>query len=249
MEKYFTINDAGCSVKCKLYYTGRIETVIFAAHGFAGNKESNAFHRFAEKVLPKYKNSALLCFDLPCHGEDNSPKLTLERCDTYFTLVLNYIRSLPDVKRVFATAISFGGYLTLKYIHEHGCPFEKVALRCPALVMHWLLLNVVMSEDERQKLGHAKELSVGFAKKVRITKAFVDELGENDITKLDFSDYMDTVFIAHGTADEVVPYEPVRDFADNNGIDLLSVEGADHRFTDPKKLEKALNEFIAFFGL
>lgn len=247
MEKYFTINDAGCSVKCKLYFTGRIETVILAAHGFAGNKESNAFHRFADKVLPKYKNTALLCFDLPCHGEDNSPKLTLERCDTYFTLVLNYIRSLPDVKRVLATAISFGGYLTLKYISEHENPFEKIALRCPALTMHRLLVNTVMTEDERQKLSRVRELPVGFAKKVRITKAFVDELAETDITQWDFSDYMDTVVIAHGTADEIVPYAPVKEFADSNGIDLLSVEGADHRFTDPKKLERALNEFITFF--
>ena len=250
MEKYFTINEKDCSIRCKLYHDGsRIETLILACHGFAGSKESSAFRRLAEKVLPKYKNTAVLCFDWPCHGEDGSPKLTLERCDTYMGLVLRYVRSLPDVKRVFATATSFGGYLTLKYVFEHGSPFEKIALRSPAVVMHQVLTNVIMTEDDRQKLARSKKASVGFDKKIGITNDFVNELADNDITKWDFSGFMDTVFIAHGTSDEVEPYEAVHSFAEKNAIDLLTVDGADHRFIDPKKLEKALDAFIAFLAL
>ena len=57
------------------------------------------------------------------------------------------------------------------------------------------------------------------------------------------------VLIVQGTADEVVPYEAVRGFADRNGLRILSVEGADHRFLDPAKMDIVLNSFMEHLGI
>ena len=49
------------------------------------------------------------------------------------------------------------------------------------------------------------------------------------------------------TKDEVVPFEDSRMFADNNLIEFIPVEGADHRFQDPKKMDAAIKHIQTFF--
>ena len=78
---------------------------------------------------------------------------------------------------------------------------------------------------------------------------FLMELEENDITAYDFSEYADELLILQGTKDEVVPPEMVSDFADGNGLLCLMIEGADHRFMDPLKMDEAIKEILEFFEL
>ncbi|MBQ4167063.1 MAG: alpha/beta hydrolase, partial [Clostridia bacterium] len=78
---------------------------------------------------------------------------------------------------------------------------------------------------------------------------FVESLKEADITGRDFLDHAEDILIVHGTEDEVVPFDKVRDFAENNLIELEAVEGADHKFRDPLKMDRVLKAFAAFFGM
>ena len=41
----------------------------------------------------------------------------------------------------------------------------------------------------------------------------------------------------------------VSDFADRNGLLCLMIEGADHRFMDPLKMDEAIKEILEFFEL
>ena len=43
--------------------------------------------------------------------------------------------------------------------------------------------------------------------------------------------------------------EAVKAFADRNGIRFVPVEGADHRFQDPGKMNVAIEEIVSFFGM
>lgn len=250
MQRYFDINENGHSIRCKIY-AGDLKdirfTVIFC-HGFGGHRDNSAAARFAEWMINKYKGSSLVTFDLPCHGDDVKKKLSLSDCNTYISLVVNYVKDKLSVTDIYAYATSFGGYLTLKYISENTNPFKKIALRCPAVKMCDTIKGAIMGKGELEKIEKGKEALVGFDRKVAVTKDFLDELSENDITKRDFLDFAEDIVIIHGTEDEVVPYDTSFEFADNNLIEFVSVEGADHRFHDPKKMDEAIKTMFEFFA-
>lgn len=250
MEKYFDVNEQGYSVRCKLYCnetTGITRAVVFL-HGFGGHKETKAAARFADRVLSKYKHVAVVAFDWPCHGMDARKKLLLSECDTYLTLVLAELRRRwGDGLTIHCYATSFGGYMAMKYIADHGNPFGRVALRCPALKMYESMVNTLMKHDDMALLEKGKEALIGFDRKVKITAQFLQELKENDVTGKEFFDVADDVLILHGTADEIVSFDVSRQFAEDNVIELIPVEGADHRFRDPNKMDYAISKIAEFF--
>ena len=251
MEKYFSINEDKLSIRCKIYTNdlSGIRRIILFGHGFGGHKDNKAAMHFAERVLQKNKGAAIITFDWPCHGSDARKTLTLEDCDRYLGIVLAYIRDTFRPERLDAYATSFGGYLFLKYISEHGNPFEKVALRCPAINMAESLTTKILSAEETEKLLRGKKVLAGFDRKVEISRDYLVSLQENDIAKRDFLEESESILIVQGTADEIISPEAVNDFADENLIEYIPVEGADHRFIDPKKMDQAVTKILQFLSL
>ncbi len=250
MEKYFDINEQKLSIRCKLYCRDphSIKKVVVFLHGFGGHKDNHACARFAEQTISKYKTTAVLVFDWPCHGSDARNKLSLADCDTYLTLVLDYIRRTWTTDEIYCYATSFGGYLVLKYITEHGSnPFRKIALRCPAIGIFRSMDQVILKPDDKLALEKGKDVAVGFDRLVKINKSFLEELKENDIREREFFDYADDILIIHGTNDEIIPFEEAESFSEDNVITLIPVEGADHRFRNPKQLDQAHSDILKFF--
>lgn len=250
MTKYLDINKPGYSIKCKVICDNlrEIEHVILFAHGFGGHKDNKAAEHFAETMLSKTKRYALFIFDLPCHGTDVRKKLTLEDCDAYFTIVLDYIESELKVEDICLYGTSFGGYLWLKYIHDHEFnPFRRIALRCPAITIGEIMAARILTEENKVLLSKGKDVMAGFDRKVLIDQAFLDSLNENDIRKWDYIDYADDMLIIHGTKDELVPIEVSREFAENNVIEFIPVEDSDHRFQDLNKLKLAHSYMLEFY--
>ena len=136
-NKYFNINEKGHSVHCKLYFNDMraIKRIVICLHGFTGHMDNKAVERFADYVLKKNKDVAILIYNAPCHGDDVKKKLSLEDCDAYITLVTDYAKKQFKTDELYVYANSFGGYQALKYLSEHKCPFRKTALRCPAVNM------------------------------------------------------------------------------------------------------------------
>ena len=229
-EKYFNINTAGNSIRCKLYFADlkAVKRVVLCVHGFTGHKDNKAVERFADYVLKKH---------------------TLADCDAYITLVTAYIRERFKPEQLFVYANSFGGYQILKYIAEHGDPFDKIALRCPAVNMYQSMAERIVKPEEQRALARNKPIEVGFDRKVRITRSFLEEVKAADITQWDFRPLAENILILHGTADEIVPYEAVRAFAEKNDIRFVSVENADHRFVDPLKMDLVIKHITELFGM
>ena len=251
MATYFDINEQGCSIRCKLYCTDArsVKRVIIFCHGFGGHKDNRAAETFANRAVTKRKGTAVVTFDWPCHGSDARKNLLLEDCDTYLRIVIDYCTRHFDTTELYAYGTSFGGYLLLLYISEHGNPFRKVALRCPAVDMGTTVLSNIATKEELQKLAAGKPVLLGFDRKVKVGPAFTEALRNNDIRTREFFDYANDLLIIHGTADEIVSFEASQAFADDNVIEFVPVEGADHRFHDPKKMDIAIAHIISFFEL
>ena len=248
---YFNVNREKHSIHCKLYCEDpkAVHTVVLFGHGFGGHKDNRAAEKFAARVIEKNKGIAVITFNWPCHGDDVKKKLSLVTCDEYLRLVLSEIQSVYEPEHLFAYATSFGGYLFLKYIAEHGSPFEKTALRCPAVPMFDVITKNIMSDDDLSSIARGKSILVGFDRKIAIAQPFLDELQASDIRKFDYMPYADEILILQGQKDEIVPAEEVKAFAEKNLIDYIPYENADHRFQDPQLLHQAHIEMIRYFGL
>lgn len=251
MDKLFDINESGYSVRCKLYCSSvnAVRRAVIFGHGFGGHKDNRAAEKFAAKIISKHKDVGVVTFNWPCHGDDARKNLLLSECDTYLTLVIGYVRNRFHTEEIYAYATSFGGYLFLKYIAEHGNPFRKVALRCPAIRMYQSITNRIMTKDDYDKIQKGKPVLVGFDRKIKIGKQFLDDLEQADITKNDYIDYADDILILHGTKDEVISFDDSAEFADRNVIEFVPVQNADHRFTDPKTMDLAIHTIIEFMDL
>lgn len=250
MEKLFDINERGYSVRCKLFYEKdlhAVENVVIVMHGFGSSKDGRSTVKFGERLMAKYHHYAALAFDWPCHGADARKKLLLDECLAYLALVVEYAQKHLGAKRVYAYANSFGGYLTLNYIAQNGNPFHKVALRAPAIQMYQTLLDN-MSADERSKVEKGKEVLLGFERKMKISKDFLDALQAADVMRHDYLDDADNLLMLHGTADEMIDIGVSKTFAENNVVELIAVEGADHPFSQPKHMDVAIQKIIGFFA-
>ena len=249
IEKYFEINAPGDNIRCKAYSSDKrtAEKAVICCTGFAGHKDNLATRRFAEKLLSKHKEAMVLVFNWPSHGDDVKKKLVLDDCMKYLDLVIRVAQMRAP--QIYSYATSFGGYLVLKYISEHGNPFQKIALRCPAIDMYDVLTKTIMKADESERIMKGMDALVGFDRKIVVTRSLLDDLKANDIRQRDFLDHSESILILHGTADEVVPFADSRDFAENNLIEFIPVEGADHRFQNPVHMSLANKYAMAFFEL
>ena len=247
-NKYFDINHEGHSIRCKLYYNhprdlGRV--VVFG-HGFGGHKDNKAAERFADTLLSREKDAAVLTFNWPAHGDDVKKHLSLPDCDTYIRLVLDYVRDTLQAEDVCVYATSFGGYLFLKYTAEHGCPARKIALRCPAVDLYESFTQRIMQPEDREKLARGKDMAVGFDRKVAVDRKFLEDIRAADVTKMDFLEVSEQFLILHGTRDEIIPFDVSEKFADDNLIEFVPIERADHRFQDPAIMGVAIKRIIEF---
>ena len=249
ISKYFEINEQGNNIRCKLYCgeKGAHDRAVIFCTGFAGHKDNSAANKFAEKLLSK-KDAMVVVFNWPSHGDDVKKKLALDDCDTYLRLVVQEVKARYGANELYAYATSFGGYLVLKYISEHENPFRKIVLRCPAVDMYDVLTRSIMKNDEFDRIEKGKDVLVGFDRKIVVTKSLLEALKANDIRERDYLEYAEDILILHGTADEVVPFDDGKTFAENNVIEFIPVEGADHRFQNPTHMSLANKHAMEFFG-
>lgn len=250
MEKYFDINEDEHSVRCKVYYNKDLHAVthwVVATYGFGGNKDNKAVEKFADRITSKYRGYGVVCFDWPSHGKDARNRMILSECLDYLDLVNRHVMAQPGAEKLYNYSVSMGGYFTLLYLHEKGDPYEKIALRCPAIHFCDTMFHH-MTEEEKEKLAKKKEVELGYERKVLITQDFLEDLKAHDVSQYEYYDDADRMLILHGTKDEMVPFADSAAFADNNVIELIPVENADHPFTNPKSMDFAVQKVITFFA-
>jgi alpha-beta hydrolase superfamily lysophospholipase len=249
-DKYFNINEQGLSVRCKLYCqkdARAFSHVALATYGFGGNKDNHAVQKFAERLTAKYPGYAVLTFDWPGHGNDGRKRLSATESMAYLTLAIDHARRELGAEHLYLYSTSYGGYIALRYIIEVGDPFEAIALRCPAIDMYHVMLGN-FDQAELDAMARGKKVLKGYDRKVELDQAFLDDLREHDVRQYEYFDHADRILLLHGTRDEVVPIEDTRKFADDNVIELIEVEHADHPFSNPDTMDFAIGEVVKFLA-
>ena len=112
--------------------------------------------------------------------------------------------------------------------------------------LHEIFTGLYLTENDLDKLRRGKDAVVGFEKKFKINRQFLDSLAENDIMQYNFSAFADSMLIMHGTRDETVPIDAVRRFAEKNDLMLIEINGADHMFKDPARMSEYVNDTVDF---
>ena len=102
-------------------------------------------------------------------------------------------------------------------------------------------------DADKTKLQKGKEIQVGFERKMKVDQAFFDDLKSFCPLDHEYFDFADAMLILHGTKDEMVPFEDAKDFAENNVIEFIPVEGANHPFQNPNHMALAIHKIIEFF--
>ena len=105
-----------------------------------------------------------------------------------------------------------------------------------------------MTNQELERIMKGKEVPVGFDRKVTLDKPYLDQIRAVDLLHEDFTPYMDEVLILHGVRDEIVPFDTVRRFADDQLMEFVPIENADHRFQDPRAMDEAIKAILDFFA-
>lgn len=236
--RYFIIQTDEYAISCKSMMpdSEQIDGVIIGVHGFCGDKESSAIEAVAKEMVQH--RFGLICFDFPAHGssEAEDKQLTLKNCIRDFLEVLAYTRNQFPATETAVFATSFGGYVTLLCSDElKDC---RLILRSPAVTMpeHILADIIGVSLDDYKRIGYTE---CGFDRRIKLPYAFYEELQQNSVMNKHFTCEMTVI---HGDRDDVVPREDILAFCRHNpGAELITVQGADHRYKNPGELEKIVD--------
>lgn len=240
--KLIKVNGKSYKIDAKVYIPeGKMQEIIIACHGFAGDKESSAIERLANEMIKN--NVGVICFDFPGHGksEVNAEKLTINNCiqdvNDIEKFVIDTYGNIPI--SIFST--SFGAYITLINIARNNKKYKNIILRAPAIRMGEIYKNALLREglDEYKERGYTK---LGFEREMLIPYSFLEELERNDIFKIFENKEIPNMYIIQGDKDDIAPINDTKEFIEEHkqNIKLFIIPGADHRMKGPGELEKAI---------
>lgn len=231
MNKVFDLNNR---IKVKMFMPeGEAKKEIFIiAHGFGSSKEGRSTEIIAKKLNDN--NFIAVSFDFPGHGEaiESIEKLTVDNCISYIKEVCQYVKKEFENYKISIFATSFGAYVTInKLINEERNEFKNIVLRCPAIDMKNILINVLIKGDLEQFQKEGK-IQAGFEKQKQLSYSFYEDLCKNDILKL--YNKKEKILILQGTEDAVAPIKDTYEFVemDKENIRLIPLDGVKHKMTN-----------------
>ena len=231
MNKCIELNN---KIKVKMFIPDEEpKTEMFIiAHGFGSAKDGRSTEIIARKL--NENNFIAVSFDFPGHGESIEPiqKLTVDNCISYINDVYDYVKKEFPRHEVSILSTSFGAYITInKLIKEETNQFKNIVLRCPAIDMKNILINVLIKGDI-EKFQKEGKIKAGFEGKQELTYSFYEDLCKHDI--LSTYNKKEKILILQGVEDDVAPIQDTYQFIkkDSENIKLIPLEGVKHKMTD-----------------
>ena len=229
----------GYSIPVISWITQEDERILLCVRGFGGGRYSGVVERIANNLKPS--GTGTFSFTWPAHGisDASGDMLTVENCLADLEDVVRTLKDQYPDKKLSCFATSFGGYMAVLYHQKHPDEFEKIILRSPAVQMADII-DHFMNEEQRAAYFAGEKLDFGFGEiSLVLGREYYDSLRRYPVEQMQLK-VPEKFAIIQGDADEVVPPEHVRRFAQKNGIPIHWVEGADHQYTIPGGVEAVL---------
>lgn len=241
---------------------GKIAVVI--SHGFQSSKSAPTPLSVAEALSEAGISS--IRFDFPAHGNSSldGDHLRIDECLDHLAEAERIVHeALPDAEICYFSS-SYGAYLNLLYLATRHHSGTRSFLRCTAVDMAGIM-NAWINPDDHKKIEVAdfspaeawaqmqKDGFITFAddlgRPLKVTKEFIEDLNKNNLSDIYKEKQLsEKIVMIHGDEDEVAPYEGAKSFAEDNGIKLITVKGADHRFLVPEgAMDRVIEEAIRFY--
>ncbi len=236
----------GYNIPVRHTLTGTERTVVLISHGFGSSKESPTVQMLAAALPPL--GLGTLAFDFPAHGDSpvDGDMLSVGHCLDDLSAAEARARALCPGAEIVYFASSFGAYLNLIYLATRPHAGDKAFLRSAAVEMPLLFRQRTPEEQAPLAARGYEMLDLGYARPIKVTQAFVDDLDAHDVFRL-YRAGAARVAMVHGDRDETAPVEAAVRFADRFGAALTIIPGGDHRLSIPGAPERVLALAAAFF--
>lgn len=231
-------------------YTAEIredhKKIVIVVHGFGSSKESPTAQMLMEN-LPEH-GIGVIAFDFPAHGDSpvDGWKLRIDHCIDDLKAVENLARKNNPEAQVEYFGSSFGAYIILNYIKRDKVKGAKAFLRSAAVNMPELFREPAPDEKLSLRTRGYLVQDYGSGRPLKVTWAFLNDLQEHQLME-NFDAGDSQLKMIHGSSDETISYDRAKEFAEKNGIPLVTVEGGDHRLSVSGAPEKVLQEALDFF--
>ena len=231
MIKYLELCN---KIKVKLSIPeGKTRTEVYIiCHGFGSAKDGRSTEIMAHKL--NENGFIAISFDFPGHGDSIEPieKLTVENCISYINEVFEYVKNEFKNHEISILSTSFGAYVTInKLIKDKKNEFKNIVLRCPAIDMKNILINVLI-KGNAERFKQEGKIKAGFEGQKELTYSFYEDLCEHDILKT--YNKKERILILQGLEDDIAPIQDTYEFVkmDSENIRLIPLEGVKHKMTN-----------------
>ena len=254
--EYFNIRKSdGNIISCVKSIPDHPKGIVLAIHGFTSSKESSTY-RLLLKRLPA-AGFGMVGIDLPGHGMEESAKETLRVPGAIDSIEAaeKYILCEYPGQEVYYFGSSFGAYLIGLYISTVEHAGRKAFWRSAAVNMPELFHKENPTEKEKQQLKDLEtkgyfDAEMEGSKPVRVTKAFYDDLLQNDLFGIFDADHFGKhqIAMAHGREDDVINPEAAERFADRCRIPVTWFPGEGHSLSNNSSTpDQVVDLAISFF--
>ncbi len=246
-EKLFFPNSKGNTL-CAILSNPMLDKekpIIILCHGFTTGKDGNTFTRL-EKILNENGISSFR-FDFFGHGESEGKfeeVTTSEAVDD----ILNAIRFLKDsgYRKMGIIGSSFGGLASIIAVSSRTDVYV-LALKSP--VSDYSDMSIAQQDKQQRDPWKEKgfvSFTNGDGRERRLNYSFFEDAekikGYESARKIKLP-----ALIVHGDKDETVPVEQsIKTASLIENCRLEIIEGADHRYSNPKHFENMLDLISQF---
>jgi dipeptidyl aminopeptidase/acylaminoacyl peptidase len=219
--------------------------LVVLVHGLGSSKDSLTNLALEKILLPQ--GIAVFRFDIYGHGESHGefPQLTHSKGVESTVAALEYVRSV-GYHHIGLVGSSFGGFTSIRATAQSDIP-EFLALKSPVVTNITKIFGTLFKDlqDDWEKNGFI-EYTDPHGEKKRLNHTFYEDA--ISYQGYDFAKDIDIpTFIVHGGADEIVPHDQSSGLAEVlPDCHLVTLENADHRYTDPAHFEKMVELLSGF---
>ena len=255
MEYFDILKTNGHKVSCVQAFPDHPEGIVIAVHGFTSSKESSTYRRLLER-LPA-AGFGVTCIDLPGHGTGESAEETLRipgAIDSIEAAERYMLQEHPGCGISYFGS-SFGAYLIGLYISTREHAGRKAFWRSAAVNMPEFFHRENLTEKEKQLLKDLEtkgyfDAEMEGSRPVRITKAFYDDLLQNDLFEIFDKDRYGKhqIAMAHGREDAVISPAAAERFAAKFQIPLTWFPDEGHSLSNSSSTpDKVVDLAISLF--